>query len=503
MRSGMAALAVAAGTSGLVALVSLVGAPESVVEEHPEVREPVVRTTLVCPYVGGEEEGWAHLAMYAVPGVPTVDEPDTPVEARELAVVPEPGETPEPEATELPEPVLTLDERGPLERTSMTTEEPASVAIYGEGIMASGLAAEQSLLVREVDLHGLSTTSCSPAEREHWFVGASGEVGKRGRLILSNPTSVAAVVDVELWDEAGPIDAPATTGISVPARSRQVLLIDALAPESERVGVHVSTTQGRVSAALEVRETDEITPQGMSFIPPAVEPQDRVVIPGVPGEGERTLRIVAPGRTDAIVSLRMFGPSGPFTPVDAEVITVPSGTVHEVPLEGQEDPVAIELESDQPVTASVRVVDEPDEGLRDVAFTAATPPLDGPAAVLLGRADAYTSTLYVSSVGEGASRVVVQTLDDDGEVADEQDVDVPAGATVPVELEPPDEDAAFVTAVIDPGQSDAVALAREIRASRDDGQYVDLLPVWSPVTEVGVPRVVGELPGVLDHSEED
>jgi hypothetical protein len=335
-------------------------------------------------------------------------------------------------------------------------------------------------------------------------VGGSGEVGKRGRLILSNPTSVAAVVNVELWDEAGPIDAPATQGIGVPARSRHVLLLDALAPESERVGVRITTTQGRVSAALEVRESDETTPEGMSFVPPAVEPDEQVVIPGVPDHGERYLRVLAPGNTDAIVSIRMLGPSGPFSPVDSEVVTVPAGTVYELPIDGNEDPVAIELESDEPVTASVRVVDEPDEGLQDIAFTAATPPLDGPAATLLGRgASGFGTTLYLSSVDDGVNRVTVSMLDEDGEVLEQDEIDVPPGTTVPVELEAP-EDATFATAVVDPGQPGAIVATREIAAHREDeGAFIDLLPLWSPIIEVEVPRVVGELPGVLDPSPED
>ncbi|NED97170.1 hypothetical protein G1H11_17870 [Phytoactinopolyspora alkaliphila] len=501
MRSGVAALTVVVAVAGTLGAASLVGPPDSVVEEHPEVEEPVVRTSLVCPFVGGEEEGRSHVGALALPGVSAVDDDEGPITARALGFVPEPGATPEPTPTDTapPEPVFTLEERGVLDVNRIDMDEPTSIAVEGSGTLAPGLVAEQSLLVREIDLRGLSTTSCGPAAREHWFVGGSGEVGKRGRLVLANPTSVAAVVDVELWDEAGPLDAPATQGIGVPARSQQVLLLDALAPESERVGVRVTTSQGRVSAALEIRESEETTPLGFTFLPATVAPQERVVIPGVPGEGERVLRILAPGQTDAIVSMRVFGANGPFTPLDHEVVTVPSGSVYEVALDGiGEYPVGVELDSDEPVTASVRVVREADDGLPDLAFTAATPPLAGPAAALLGRSSSrFSTTVHVSSVIDSASRVSVAVLDGDGAVVSEEDVAVPAGATVPVEVEAPD-DADFVTVVIDPSQADAVVVAREIVGADDDGAYLDIMPLWSPIVHVDVPRVVGELPGVLD-----
>jgi hypothetical protein len=505
MRSGLTALGVAAAGAGVLAAASLVGAPEAGVEEHPEVQEPVVRSAPVCPFVGGEEEGRSHIGVYALPDVPTVDDEPDPITARELAFTPEPGATPEPspEPTEPAEPLLSVGERGVFERQRVETDEGTSVVVEGTGALAPGLAAEQSMIMEEIDMRGVSTTACSPAAREHWFVGGSGEVGKRGRLVLANPTSVAAVVNIRLWDEAGPIDAPATQGIGVPARSQHVLFLDAMAPDSERVGVEITTTQGRVAAALEVRETDEITPLGMSYVPAAQAPDNTVVIPAVPDHGEPLLRVLAPGTTDAIVSVRMLGANGPFSPVDHEVITVPSGSVHEIELDGLNDePVAIELNSDEPITASVRAVDDPDDGLPDLAFTSATPPLSGPAAALLGRTSSgFSSTLHISSVAESSTRVTVKTLDDDGAVDSEEELDVPGGATVPVELERAD-DASFATVVVEPAQPGAIVVGREMTAEDDQGAYLDLMPLRSPAIEVGVPRVVGELPSVLDRSED-
>src|SRR3546814_15033227 len=67
--------------------------------------------------------------------------------------------------------------------------------------------------------------------------------------------------------------------------------------------------------------------------------------------------------SDLIVSLRLLGPEGPFSPVDQDVVTVTAGTVLEVPISDAagDAPVSVALDSDVPVTAAVRVVDRSEE----------------------------------------------------------------------------------------------------------------------------------------------
>ncbi len=372
------ALWVPAGVAAVLGIAAFVGPPESVVRERPGQDEPVVRSTLVCPYVGGEPRASSHIGVLPLGGAPGEEaaEPE-PVDVQALT-----GPDEEP-AT-----LFSATAAGALTAAEVETDDASGYAVRAVGVLAPGLAAEQTMAAPGPDLRGLVTGRCTGPAREHWFVGGSGEVGRRGRLVLSNPTSVPAVVDVSVWDESGPVDAPATQDIAVPARGQQILLLDALDPGAERIGVHVSASQGRVAAALEVRETDELVPQGVTFVPTAAAPSTDIVVPGVPAHGERTLRILAPGDTDAIVSLRLLGPEGPFSPVDQNVVTVTGGTVLEVPIgEGAgEVAVSVALESDEPVTASVRVVDAPSDELPDLAYTAATEPLAGAAPALLGRA---------------------------------------------------------------------------------------------------------------------
>jgi Family of unknown function (DUF5719) len=483
-RPGLAALWVPAAIAAVLGAAAFVGPPDSVVRERPGQEEPLVRATAVCPFAGGEARATSYLGVLATGSDSTGAEPEP--------VVVQPLLGPDAEQTT----TFSATMPGVLTAHKLETEDPGGFAVRAVGELSPGLATEQFMLAGGPDFRGLVTGRCAGATREHWFVGGSGEVGRRGRLVLSNPTAVPAVVDVSVWDESGPVDAAATQDIAIPAQSQQLLLLDALDPSAQRIGIRVSATQGRVSAALEMRESEDLTPQGVTFIPPAAEPSTQVLVPGVPAHGERTLRILAPGETDAIVSLRLFGPDGPFSPVGQDVVTVAAGTVAEVPLGAAagEAAVAVALESDAPITAAVRVVDAPADKTPELAYTSATAALSGSAAALLSLASKSLATsLLVTAVGELPARVHIRSLNTDGSTAEEQTIDVPGSSTVavPVAVVP---DNPWTTVVVEPAEPGTVAVTREIVGSDAAGALVDLLPLVAPVVSVRVPEVVGELP---------
>jgi Family of unknown function (DUF5719) len=486
-RSPLAALWIPAGVVAVLGVAAFVGPPESVVRDRPGHQEPVVRTTAVCPFVGGEAQAKSYLGVLPA-GTAATDQDDPepePVTSQVLL-------GPEKKAKS----VLSTTTAGALTAAEIETEDPHGYAVRGVGSLAPGLAAEQFMLASGPDFRGLVSTRCVAPARDFWFVGGSGEVGRRGRLVLSNPTSVPAVVDVSVWDESGPVDPPATKDIAIPARSQHLLLLDALDPTAERIGVAVSASQGRIAASLEVRENDRLDPQGVTFIPAAAAPATEVVVPGVPNHGDRTLRILAPGDSDAIVSLRLLGPDGPFSPVGQDVVTVPAGTVAEVPIgEGAgEAAVSVELASDVPVTASVRVVDARSDAAPELAYTAATAAVDGPAPALLGpNRDGLKTRLLLTALGDLPARATVRSLKTDGTIAEEQTVDVPGESTVTVAVKAVPKNP-WTTVIVEPAEPGTVTVTREIVGSDDDGALLDLLPLVAPVVTVQVPEVAGELP---------
>ncbi len=481
------ALWVPVGVAVVLGVAAFVGPPDSVVRDRPGQLEPVVRSTAVCPYIGGEPRAVSHVGVLPLGGAASEQS-----EAEPEPVVVQPLLGTDVEATTL----LSATAPGVLAAAEVDTATASGYTVRAVGALAPGLAAEQAMLAQGPDFRGLVNGRCSAPAREHWFVGGSGEVGRRGRLVLSNPTNVPAVVDVSVWNESGPVDAPATRDIAVPAQGQQILLLDALDPGSAQVAVRVVASQGRVAAALEVRESDGLQPQGVSMVPEAVAPATRVVVPGVPGHGQRVLRVLAPGDTDAIVALRLLGTDGPFSPVGQDVLTVTAGTVLEVPIgdAAGEVPVSVSLESDAPVTAAVRVVDTAADGLPELAYTAATAPLEGPAPAVLGRSGSgLTTSLLVGNVGELPARAQVRTLAADGTVATDQTIDVPGGSTAQVAVELP-SGASWATVVVEPAEPGTIVVTREIVGTDDDGALLDLMPLVAPAVTVQVPEVAAELP---------
>lgn len=504
------ALAVTAGLVVAAGGTAFVGPPDAVVEEHPERVAPVVRSTSVCPYAGGEPSASSRLGVLALPDVAEPREPASPDDP--AATEPDdPAATEEEEAEqddvvtvrrlagpdEEPDAFLTVTDRGIPASKKVGGDEPAAYDVRAEGTMAPGVAAEQYTLVQRPDLRGVLTAACTGPAREHWFVGAESAVGQRGRLVLANPSDTPAVVTVSLWDEAGVVEAAGTKDISIPARSSDVLLLDALAEDRERLAVQVLASRGRVAAAVEYRESDEGEPRGMTMVPAAAAPSKSLVVPGVPGHGERTLRIVAPGDTDAIVSIRVLGTAGPFSPLDHDVVTVPAGTVLDLPMDEVlgDSAAAIELESDEDITAAVRVVTGGSDELPDLAYTAATPPLPAePAAAVLSRdSSGMSSRLLLTAVGDMGGRATLTTVDLEGNVVDEQEVELSAGTTAVAELESGDE-TVWAYTFVEAAAPGTVVAVREIQGSDDDGALLDLAPLVAPPAMVQVPTVVGELP---------
>ena len=62
------ALWVPVGVAVVLGVAAFVGPPDSVVRDRPGQLEPVVRSTAVCPYVGGEPRAVSHVGVLPLGG---------------------------------------------------------------------------------------------------------------------------------------------------------------------------------------------------------------------------------------------------------------------------------------------------------------------------------------------------------------------------------------------------------------------------------------------------
>ena len=367
----------------------------------------------------------------------------------------------------------------------------------GTGSSAPGLVASQLTRSTNATMRGLAGTTCAASATDFWFVGSGAVVGQRGRVYLTNTEAAPAVVDVELYGPDGPIGAPDAQGVTVAAGEQEVRLLDALAPGTSRFAIHVRTRQGRISAAVRDLQVDGLTPLGADWVPPAAAPSLHLWVPGVPGgPGERRLRVVAPGESDAIVRVRLLSDSGDFAPAGLDVIEVPAGSVTDVdlaPFTGGEA-VTVELESDAPVTAGVLTRLGVRAGrLGDIAYAAAGTALvpATPGVVAQARTgETVTSSLLLTAPGDAAT-VELTPLAPAGGPAVE--VDIPAGRHVVVDLATVSTAEAYALAVSPLPGSGPVLAVRQVEELEARGPMITSTPVTPGRYAVPVPRVVADV----------
>jgi len=298
-------------------------------------------------------------------------------------------------------------------------------AAAGTGPAAgTGVAAVQTTLARTGDRRGLAALACPAATTDAWLVGGATTAGRRARLLLLDPTPAPAVVDVVVLGPRGPLDLPSARGVVVAPGRARALQLDALAPGLDRLAVHVVARRGRVAAVLDDSRLDGATPAGVDDVPVAAPPARSQTVPGVvvpvvpPGDvATAVVRLAVPGGEDAVVHLHLAGPRGDTLLPRNGVVTVPAGSVVDVPLTGlAAGGYAVLAEADVPVVAGalVRVSGPPAGPLRrpaaDIAWTAAAPPLPGDALVAVPR-PAWPGTRGIVGLAPGATRLTLTARD--------------------------------------------------------------------------------------------
>jgi hypothetical protein len=359
------------------------------------------------------------------------------------------------------------------------------VVVSAQGSVAPGATAGQLTRTGQGALRGLAESACTGPGSEFWFVGTSSQLGRHGRVYLTNTDDADAQVELRLYDESGPVDADRPHSLTVDAGTQAVVELDQLAPTSKRLAVAVVSTRGRVVAALRDDALDGETPVGVDWIPSAVPPGRDLVIPGVaPGRGERVLSIVAPGDSTASVDLSVLAAEGSFQPAELGRIDVKPGTVAEVRLDGatRQEAAAVRLTSDVPVTATMRNQLGPSTGVRDVAYTAATRSLSGPAVVpvTLGGPD-HSATLVLSTPGTRAVRASAELSDPEGRPLGSEKVVVKPGSTVAVTLKPTKKADRYVV-MVQPEDGGPLYGARFLVETSDDRPMMSVWPLTSGLT---------------------
>jgi hypothetical protein len=315
--------------------------------------------------------------------------------------------------------------------TSTTSTEPAGVRLTGTGGRAPGLVAGQTTLVPSGDLRGLSSAACTEPSDDAWLVAGGTDIGRRGRLVLVNAADNPVDVDVEVLGERGAVPRSAGSSVQVPARSRTVLLLDALAPGVRSPVVHVTTTAGALAATLSDAWLSGTSPRGVDDAVPAAAPAREALVPALLGGGPSSVRIASTGAAEAVAQVRLIGPSGPVELPDGGVVRVPGQSSRALDLGNlRAGGYLVQVRSDEPVVAGALV--QRSGPIGELAWFGST----APAGALVGGAglrggDGWSSTLVLAAPRDRVRGELV-TVRDDGS-SRTVPVDVAAGTVTTVD----------------------------------------------------------------------
>lgn len=379
--------------------------------------------------------------------------------------------------------------------TSDTARQQGS-SVTATGAMAQGVEAEVA------NSSGMASVRCGEPGSDVWFVGPGQQAGAgRIQLDLLNVDSIAATADLSVITDSGAVQSGSNTGITVPPHQLVTQSLAAQANGASVVAIEVRTTSGRVAADVSVSSSHGTA----SWLPAAMTPATRLVIPGVPPSGTAaSLFLVVPGGTDAKVNVVALTTQGRLQPFGSQSVDLPgqsASAVQLTPLGG--NAAALLLTSNVPVTAAVLIpnstpaTNTTGTGTTGTTttttstslgtFTAATPVIDRQAVIAGNVTGSGTTAEVALSAPDAAAHVRLTEIAEGGQAASPQMLTIQAGRTLVTQLKAPRRGAPF-TIVLTPLAGSGPLYAARIE-SQSQGGVASIVPALTALTTVGLPPV--------------
>jgi hypothetical protein len=317
-----------------------------------------------------------------------------------------------------------LSEPGkPVTATTGKTDAPALIGT-ADGKLAPGWTVQQTTVINAGPARAVLGTACTTPDSEFWFPGASTSADRQDYVHLTNPDDTSAVVDLQLYDKNGVLTTDTGDGITVPPESSVPVLLSTLTTDkAEDLTLHVTARTGRVGASILASTAAD----GGDWLPPAADPADALVLPGIPADATDVRLIAyATSDNDADLKVRLLTTSGAITPAGHETVHVKSGMTTAVDLaditKGEAGSLLLtptSADGAAPVVAALRVTRGKGAN-QEIAFLPATTRITDRATAADNRAKGSTLSLtaptaaatvkVTSSAGTGGGTPVTKTL---------------------------------------------------------------------------------------------
>ncbi len=371
---------------------------------------------------------------------------------------------------------------------------PTSLANGGLIVSATGSDA-QGFDVEQLGPGGQPTARCEAPGSDFWFIGP--ETTKlTTELYLINTDDAPADAQVGVQTDSGPRLGAPDSGIVVPPHSMVIQNLDKLVRSAKAAALHVTTSTGRVVAA--VRETAKPGQPGV-WLPAAPAPATTQVLTGLPDTtGTRELFITVPGGAAARVKITAVTPRGTYQPTGGNGISMLGRLTTGIALPSLSGfPGSIKISASVPVTAVLEVSGGPAGS--PGAFISGSAPITEQGVVAAGPAgSAGTTEIVLSAPGKAASVRIseagpgVPLTGQPGQV-----VKIGARSATEVKLKLPKHSpkTSLIAVVVTPLPGSGPVYAARVALS--GGSVVTVLPIGSSPTVVNLPGVRESLLRVL------
>ncbi len=428
---------------------------------------PVTRAVAACPQLPAHESTDA--TVFAVGPKITDAEHDSSLAVRRSGA---------PDATVLAESA----DPGTVIRKKLPESEDAAAWVRATGDAAAGLTALQRATYDRKDVRGVAATWCRQPAEDWWFNGVTTKVGTQARLVLSNPASSIAVLDLTFLGPDGRVDAPGSRGIAIAPHGRKVLDLTSYAPGEDGLTVHASAVKGQVVAALRTAHVTGVTADGVEWVPPASPPSTTYPVTAVPAvEGAQTLMLTNPGERQAVVQVRAVTEDGTFTPTSLTDVQVPPHTVvsKDIGPVTKGDVTGLVVTAGEPVAAAV--VSKREKKPVDYTVASGAPAVTTPFVVPVAKD--WDQSLAFTNTADTPAKLRIRSYDDQGNLGTERTVDL-APQRVTAWVMQPAKDTSYLTVSVLSGD--------QVRGAMEYSTDVGLtsLPVRSAPWTVTRPAVV-------------
>lgn len=317
------------------------------------------------------------------------------------------------------------------------------------------VAAAGASTVTADDLVGFAASACRPPLLESWLIGGSGLTGAADLVLLANPGTVPATVELTVFGVAGPQVPPGASDIVVAPGTQRVVPLAGIALDEASPVIRVTAVGAPIHASLQTSITRTLTPGGVDQVgavpqPAAVQritgvsvtgreetpvtPEDTDTDTDAPADPEiaqsaTLLRLLAPSAaTTATVTVTAIGRAEPA--LEPQQVPLEAGKPLELALDGLAvGSYTVEVAADAPVLAAVWQTTGFDEGA-DFAWYTPAPEVSVPSLFAVPSGPPPTLTV----VNPADEPVVVSVTSEDG--AFRLELTVPAGGATTARLSP-------------------------------------------------------------------